>query len=94
MLLAKVATAQSQEGTIILDVAKIIWPRGVSRVQQNCSSLANVSSLEDKGPFLNIVDDKERAGVEVSSKNERLEAMRSQLSTSRNLTSLGNSWHP
>ena len=49
---------------------------GVSRVQQNYSGLAKVSSLEDKGPFLNIVDDKERAGVIVASKSERLEATR------------------
>ena len=43
---------------------------GVSRVQQNCSSLANVNSVEDKGPFLNTVDDKERAGVVVASKSK------------------------
>ena len=28
--------------------------------RRRINSLANVSSLEDKGPFLNIVDDKER----------------------------------
>ena len=46
---------------------------------------------------MNIVDDKERAGVIVVSKNKRLEAMQrihpeaiqSQLSMSRNLASLG-----
>ena len=45
----------------------------------------------------NVVDDKERAGVVVTSKSEHLEAMqrilpeaiRSRLSTSRNLASLG-----
>ena len=46
MLLAKEATAQSQEGVIILDVTKIDLV-GVSRLQL---SLANISSLEDKGP--------------------------------------------
>ena len=41
----------------------------------NCSSLAKVSSLGDKGSFFNIVDDKERAGVIVASKSKSLEAM-------------------
>ena len=45
MLLAKEATAQTQEGMIILDVTKI------DLVQQNCSSLAIVSSLEHRGHF-------------------------------------------
>ena len=49
-------------------------PHGVSRVQQNYSSLANVNSLRDKGPFFSIVDDKERAGVVVASKSKCLEA--------------------
>ena len=38
MLLPKEATAQSQEGTIILGVAKIGLEIWVSRVQQNYSS--------------------------------------------------------
>ena len=100
MLLAKEATVQSQEGIIILDVAKIDLVGLISRVQQDCSSLANVSSLGDKGLFLNVGDDKERAGVVGASKSERLEATRrirpeaiqSQLSTSRNLGIIMYKW--